>query len=117
MWRRRKRGAERVLAGWTGLRFLIQEGPQSGITAAADRKLLSAAQDDDIVVLAIGLDFRDSLQVDDIGAVNAKETLRVEGSFQAGDGLLFQMLLSFGAERDVVILRFGEVELRHRNHI
>ena len=56
------------------LLLLIQERPQPRISAAADRKLLSACQHDDILIFAVRLDLRDSLQVHDVRPVNAQKT-------------------------------------------
>ena len=64
-----------------------------------------------VAIFAVRLDAGDSFEVDDVGAVNAKESRRIEGGFEAGDGLLLQVLFVFGAEGDVVVLGFGVIEL------
>lgn len=42
--------------------------------------------------------------------MDADEAVWVEASFEAGDGLLFEMLFSFRGEGYVVVLGFGVIE-------
>ena len=67
-----------------------------------------------MAIFAVGLDAGDAFEVDNVGAVDAKESRRVEGGFEAGDGLLLQVLFAVRAEGDVVVLGFGVVELGDR---
>ena len=64
------------MAGW---RFLFQSRLPPQISAAADRQLRSAAEHDDVIVVAVRLNLGDPLEVDEIGAVNADEPLGSEG--------------------------------------
>jgi hypothetical protein len=89
----------------------IEEFAEAGVTGAADGELCSVVEHRDVAIFAVGLDAGDSFEIDDVGAVDAKESRRVEGGFEAGDGLLFEMLFVFRAEGDVVVLGFGVVEL------
>ena len=49
--------------------------------------------------------------------MNAKKPPRIQRRLQAGNSLLLQMFLSLSAQRDIIILRFGIVELRRRNDV
>jgi hypothetical protein len=70
--------------GWSG----IEKFAEAGVTSAADGELCSVVEHGDVAVFAVGLDAGDSFEVDDVGAVDAKESRRIEGGFEAGDGLL-----------------------------
>ena len=93
----------------------VEKFTEAGVTCAADGELCSVVEHGDVAIFPVRLDASDAFEVDDVGAVDAKESRRVEGGFEAGDGLLFQVLFVFGAEGDVVVLGFGVVEFRDRN--
>ena len=99
-----------VLAG-----SAVEKFAKAGVSGAADGELCSVVEHRDVAIFAVGLDAGDSFEVDDIGAVDAKESRRVEGGFEAGDGLLFEVLFAFGAEGDVVVLGFRVIELGDGN--
>ncbi len=67
--RRLPRGAAAALRIAHGLQ-------QPGVAGAADRQAGAVGEDGDAALLAVGLDARDALQVDDGGAVNAHEAGR-----------------------------------------
>src|SRR5271169_5669949 len=94
----------------------VEESAEAGVACAAYWDLGAVGEDGDVAVFAVGLDFGHSLQVDDVGAVDAHEARRVERGFQAGDGLLLQVLFAFGGEGDVVVLRFGIFEFGDGNY-
>ena len=93
----------------------IEKFAEAGVTGAADGELRSVVEHGDVAIFAVGLDAGDAFEVDDVGAMDAEEARRVEGGFEAGDGLLLQVLFAVGAEGDVVVLRFGVIELGDRN--
>src|SRR5882672_12935223 len=64
------------------LLLLIQKSSQPRISTATHRKLLSGRQHDDILILTIGLDFRDLLQIHDVRTMNPKKALRIKRSLQ-----------------------------------
>src|ERR1700735_2708605 len=93
----------------------VEESAEAGVAGAADGELRAVGEDGDVSVLRVGLDLDDALQVDDVGAVNAEKTRRVERGFQARDGLLLQVLFAFGCKGDVIVLRFHVFEFRDWN--
>jgi hypothetical protein len=88
----------------------IEKFAEAGVTGAADGELCSVVEHGDVAIFTVRLDAGDALEVDDVRAVDAKKSRRVEGGFEAGDGLLFEVLLAFGADGNVVVLGFGVIE-------
>src|SRR6516162_3004829 len=82
-------------AGHCSLVLFVEEGFQAGIACAADGKAYAVREDCHFAVFAVGLDARDALEVDEVGAVDTHEESRVKRQFEARDCLLFQMLFSF----------------------
>src|SRR5215831_18797056 len=91
--------------------ILAPNGLQARVARAAHGKLRAVVQHHDAAILGVRLDPGDALQVDDIGAVNAGESRRIELPFYARYGLLLQIVFLVAAERDVVVLRFDVIEL------
>jgi hypothetical protein len=61
----------------------VEEFAEAGVTGAADGELCSVVEHGDVTIFAVRLDAGDSFEVDDVGAVDAKESRRVEGGFKA----------------------------------
>ncbi len=83
--------------GWgasLGIALLIQERAQTRVPRAAHRVLRPIRQDGEMALLAVGLYFYNTLQVHDIGPMDAHEAGGIEARLQAGDGLLLQMFLT-----------------------
>src|SRR5215813_11123938 len=95
----------------------LQQASQPPVTGATDRQPRAVIQDGDVAVFGVGLEFHNSFEVHKIRAVNAQEVLRVERAFQAGDGLLLQILFPLAGQRDVVVLGFGIVQFADGNDL
>lgn len=91
--------------------LFIEEFAEAGVSGAADWELRAAVEHGYMAVFAVRLDAGDAFEIDDVRAMNAEEAGRVEGGFEAGNCLLLEVLFTFGAERDVIVLRFSVVEL------
>ena len=63
--------------------LFVEEGFQAGIACAADGKACAVREDCHFAVFAVGLDARDALEVDEVGAVDTYEESRVERQFEA----------------------------------
>ena len=70
-------------AGHCSLVLFVEEGFQAGIACAADGKACAVREDCHFAVFAVGLDARDALEVDEVGAVDTYEESRVERQFEA----------------------------------
>src|SRR5882762_3653615 len=89
----------------------VEEGFEAGVAGAADGQASAVGENGQAAVLAVGLDAHEAFKVHDVGAVDAHEAGRIEAGFQAGDGLLLEMLLAQAGQRYVVVLGFRVVEL------
>src|SRR5215470_4253148 len=98
---------------WLALENLAQ----SGVSGAADGKLGACSENHDVCIFAVGLDLSEAIQIHDVRAVNAQESLRVERFFQVGESLLLEVFLSLNRERHVIVLSFGEVEFSDGNDV
>ena len=99
-----------------GLTFTIGRGNEvvvAGINAI--RPLLVGHREP--AVLAVQVDSRQALHVQDEGAMYADETRRVELGFQLAHGLLLSQTLAGGSERQVIVLRLDEVDALERQHV
>src|SRR2546427_9489534 len=92
-------------------RALVEEGFQAGVAGAADRQARAVGENRQAAVLAIGFDANDALEIHDVRAVDTYETVRVEASFESGDGLLLEMLFALSGERHIIVLSLRIVEL------
>src|SRR5216683_3776343 len=70
----------------------VEKGFKTGEAGPADGQARAVGENGQAAVLAVGLDARDALQVHDVRAVDAHEAVGIEAGFQAGDGLLLEML-------------------------
>lgn len=55
----------------------VEEGAEAGVTCAAYWELCAICEHGDVAVLPVGFDSGYALQIDDVGAVDAHEALRV----------------------------------------
>src|SRR5271156_7150158 len=98
-----------------GCWLAVEESAEAGIAGAADGELRAVGEDGDMSILRVGFDFDDAFEVHDEGTMDPEKTRRVERGFKARDSLLFQMLLAFGCEGDVIVLCFHVIEFRDWN--
>src|SRR5512146_773027 len=68
-------------------------------------------------VLAVRLQFLESLEVEDVRAMDSQEACWVERLLEARDGLLLEALLAFRGECDVIVLRLCVIQLGHGNNM
>ncbi len=67
-------------------RALVEEGFEAGVAGAADGQARAVGENSQAAVLAVGLDAHHAFEIHDVRAVDAHKAVRIEASFQAGDG-------------------------------
>src|SRR6266568_9255611 len=67
-------------------RALVEEGFEAGVAGAADGQARAVGENSQAAVLAVGLDAHHAFEIHDVRAVDAHKAVRIEASFEAGDG-------------------------------
>src|SRR5229473_5321031 len=91
-------------------RALVEEGFEAGVAGAANRQARAVGENGEAAVLAVGLDACDAFEIHDVRAVDADEAVWIQAGFEAGDGLLLEMLFALAGERHVIVLGLGVVK-------
>ena len=106
----RNAGAERQ-------RLLSKQCAEARVTASAHGQPGVVAKDGNPAVCVCGVDFREPIDVQQIRTVNAHELTRIQHRFELRHRLFLQKSAPFRMDRDVIVLRFGVIDLAERDDV
>jgi len=74
----------------------VEKGFEAGVACTGYGQARAVGENGQAAVFAIRLDAHDAFEIHDVGAVDAHEGVWIEAGFEAGDGLLLEMLFCLG---------------------
>src|SRR5438132_11260154 len=106
-----KTNAQHCCASFSASAELPENGVEPSIAGPADRQSHTVAKNGGMAVFCVEFQLGESIDIQNVRAMNANELRRIETRFDLAERLLLQKLLPFRAERHVIVLRFHVIDL------